>query len=450
RVVIIGGGFGGIAAAKRLKRAAVDVTLIDRTNHQLFQPLLYQVATGALSSGQCAAPIRGILKRQHNASVVMAEVTGIDVDRREVVLDRGERLNYDHLIVACGGQTSYFGHDDWQDASYPLKTLADAVSLRNRIFGAFEEAERAPAPASRHGWLTFVVVGGGPTGVEVSGQLAVLVRHALKREFSRIDPRATRVILLDAGQRVVPTFSQSTSAKAAKALDQLGVHIREGARVVAVEADGVTVKVGDDTERLAARTVIWAAGVRTAAIAGIVASATGAATDGAGRVEVNSDLTLPGHREISVIGDAASLAGEDGRPLPGLATTAIQQAQHVADAIRHGQPDAAAPFQYFDKGALAVIGRGRAVGEVRGHKLSGLLAFLMYLGIHLYYLGGVGGRRLTVLATWISTGFGALQSQVIDRELQTIERASETAAPRLTGLDGSTGEVAPARSIGHS
>ena len=421
RVVIVGGGFGGMAAAKHLKRADVDVTVVDRTNHHLFQPLIYQMAAGALSSGEVAAPIRGMLKRQKNATALMAEVTDVDVERRQVVLDRGERLDYDSLIMACGGETSYFGHDEWSEVSCALKTLPDAVQLRHRIFGAFEEAERTEDPAARQEWLTFVVVGGGPTGVEISGQLAILARQAMKRDFRRIDPRAARVILLDAGDRVVPAFSEPTSAKAAKELGSLGITVREHALVTDIDSRGVTVKIGDRTERIASRTVVWAAGVRTAGVAKILARAAGASTDRGGHVEVNPDLTLPGHPEISVIGDAAKVAGPDGKPLPGLATTAIQQARHVAEAIRQGQPGASKPFKYFDKGALAVVGRGRAVCEVRGRRLSGPIAFLMYLTVHLFYLGGVGGRRITVVSTWISAGFGARQNQVIEAELQSVE-----------------------------
>ncbi len=422
RVVIVGGGFGGMEAAKKLKRADVDVTVVDRTNHQLFQPLIYQMAAGALSSGEVAAPIRGMLKRQENATVLMAAVTDVDVERRQVVTDRGERLGYDSLIMACGGETSYFGHDEWSRVSCALKTLDDAAQLRCRIFGAFEEAERTDDPAARQEWLTFVVVGGGPTGVEISGQLAILARLAMKRQFRRIDTRAARVILLDAGDRVVPAFSEPTSAKAAKELASLGITVREHALVTGIDPGGVTVKVGDKTERIASRTVVWAAGVRTAGVAGVLARAAGASTDRAGRIEVNPDLTLPGHPEISVIGDAAKLDGPDGKPLPGLATTAIQQARHVAAAIGEGQPGASKPFRYFDKGALAVVGRGRAVCEVRGRRLSGLIAFLMYLTVHLFYLGGVGGRRITVVATWISAGFGARQNQVIEVDLPSSER----------------------------
>jgi len=429
RVVIVGGGFGGMEAARKLKRAHVNVTVVDRHNHLLFQPLIYQVAAGALSSGEVAAPIRHMLKRQPNTTVLMDAVTDIDVKQRQVMLERGERLAYDSLIVACGGETSYFGHDDWQKVTCGLKTLADAVELRDRIFGAFEEAERTSEPAVRDEWLTFVVVGGGPTGVEISGQLAILSRHTMKRDFRRIDPRAARVILLDAGERVVAAFTEPTSAKAAKQLGELGVTVREHAMVTDIDARGVTVKIGEKTERIATRTVVWAAGVRTAGIAEVIARAAGASTDRAGHVDVNPDLTLPGHPEISVIGDAAKLAGPDGKPLPGLATVAIQQARHVAEAIRDGEPGASKPFKYFDKGALAVVGRGKAVCEVRGHRLSGLVAFLMYVGVHLFYLGGVGGRRISVGIKALGSLFGARESRVMEGELETVERPVAAEAP---------------------
>ena len=421
RVVIIGGGFGGMEAARKLKNANVEVTVLDRHNHLLFQPLIYQVAAGALFSGQVAAPQRHMLKRQPNATVLMATATGVDVERRHVLLDRGDRLEYDSLIVACGGETSYFGHDEWRDVTCGLKTLADAVDLRNRIFGAFEQAERAADPPARDEWLTFVVVGGGPTGVEISGQLAILAQ-TMKRDFRRIDPRAARVILLDAGERVVAAFSEQTSARAAKDLGELGVDVREHAMVTNIDARGVDVKIGEKTERITSRTVVWAAGVRTTGIADAVAGAAGAATDRAGHVEVNPDLRLPGHPEISVIGDAAKLAGADGRPLPGLATVAIQQARHVAQGIRSGEPGASKPFKYFDKGALAVVGRGKAVCEVRGHRLSGLPAFLMYAGVHLFYLGGVGGRRVSAGVTAIGSLFGAREGRVMEGDLESVER----------------------------
>jgi NADH dehydrogenase len=425
-VVIIGGGFGGLAAAHELRRANADVTLIDRMNHQLFQPLLYQVAGGGLAEGDCASSIRAQLRRQDNATVVMAEVTDLDVETRRVTLDRGEQLDYDSLIVACGAETSYFGHDEWRDASFDLKTLADAVALRDRIFGAFEEAERATDPTSRDEWLTFAIVGGGPTGVEVAGQLAILSRHAMKRQFRRIDPSAVRVILLDAGERVVPAFSEKLSAKAARELASLGVTVRESSRVTSIEADGVTIEGAEGEERIAAKTVIWAAGVHAAELTEVLARATGASTDKGGRIEINPDLTVPGHPEISAIGDMASLAGPNGRPLPGLATVAIQQARHASRGIRNGGAGASTPFRYFDKGALAVVGRGKAVCELRGLELSGLPAFLTYLSVHLYYLGGVPGRRMKVLNAWATAGFGVRQHRVIEGELPRRRETADT------------------------
>lgn len=417
RIVIVGGGFGGLAAAQSVTRANVDVTLVDRMNHHLFQPLLYQVAAGGLSAGECATPIRAMLRRRDNVRVKMAEATELDADQRRLTLDRGERIGYDSLIVACGGEESHPGHDDWREAACGLKTLTDALALRERIFAAFEEAERAPDGAAQEPWLTFVIVGGGPTGVEIAGQLAVLARHHMNREFARIDPRAARVVLLDAGDRVLAAFSSSLSAKAGRELRELGVDVREGARVTAIDADGVSFQLDGAQNRIAARTVIWGAGIRAAGFAAVIAQATGAPRDRAGRLQVGEDLALPGHPEISVIGDAAVLAGAKGRPLPGLATVAIQQARHVARGIRSGAPGATAPFRYIDKGALAVVGRGRAVGEIRGLKLSGRLAFLAYVGVHLRYLGGVPGRRLNVMAAWASAGFGGQRSRVIEREL---------------------------------
>jgi len=428
RVVIIGGGFGGFEAAHRLRKADVDVIVVDRRNHHLFQPLIYGVAAGSLSAGDVAAPVRWMLRHQSNATVLMATATDIDVGQRQVKLDRGESLDYDSLILACGGTTSYFGHDEWQKVTCALKTLEDAVGLRNRIFGAFEEAERAPDPRTRDEWLTFVVVGGGPTGVEISGQLAILARHALKRDFRRIDPRSARVILLDAGERVVAAFSEATSARAARQLADLGVTVREHAMVTDIDARGVTIKVGEETEHIPSRTVVWAAGVRTAPIAETLARATGADTDRAGRIQVNPDLTLPGHPEISVIGDAASLAGPGGKPLPGLATVAIQQARHVAAGIRHGEPGASTPFKYFDKGALAVVGRGKAVCEVRGRRIYGVPAFAMYASVHLFYLGGVGGRRITVLTKGVGAMIGAREGRVMEGELASVERTPVSAA----------------------
>jgi NADH dehydrogenase len=416
RVVIVGGGFGGLAAARKLRGADVDVTLIDRLNHHLFQPLLYQTAAGGLSSSDCASPIRPALKRGANITVLMAEAIDLDPERWQLVLDRGEHLEYDSLIVACGARTSYFGRDEWADVSFGVKTLADAVALRERFFGAFEEAERSDDQTARNEWLTFVVVGGGPTGVEVAGQLAITAK-TMKGDFRRVEPQRARVILLDAGDRLVAAFSEKLSAKVARYLDDLGVIVREGARATAINERGVTIEVGEASERIDSRTVIWAAGVQAVPFTEVIARATGAETDRGGRIRVGANLSVPGHPEISVIGDVACLEGPDGRPLPGLATVAIQQARHVAKAIRAGQPGASTPFRYLDKGALAVVGHGKAICEVRGVQLSGHLAFLMYLTVHLYYLGGAPGRRLEVLIKWIGARFGERQSALIEGEL---------------------------------
>jgi NADH dehydrogenase len=400
----------------------VEVTLVDRMHHHLFQPLLYQVAGGGLAAGECASPIRTALRRNKNTTVLMAEASGLDVERRQVILDDGERLDYDSLIVACGAQTSYFGKDEWKDVSCGLKTLADALDMRNRIYGAFEEAERASDPVEQRKWLTFVVIGGGPTGVELAGELAILAKHGMKRGFRRIDPHEARVILLDAGERLTAAFSERLSGKVAKEISSLGVTVREGARVTAIDRHGVTVSVDGAEERIESKTVIWAAGVQAVPFAATLARATGASCDRAGRVQIEPDLTIPGHPEISAVGDTTLLAAPEGKPFPGLATVAIQQARHVAKAIREGSPGAKTPFRYFDKGALAVVGRGKAVCEIRGHELSGRLAFFTYLTVHMYYLGGVRGDRLKVLIDWISARLGNPQNQVIDGRLANIER----------------------------
>jgi NADH:ubiquinone reductase (H+-translocating) len=346
-----------------------------------------------------------------------------------VILDASEPLDYDSLVVACGAETSYFGHDEWAKVSFGLKTLGDAVALRDRIVSAFEEAERTSDPAARQELMTFVIVGGGPTGVEIAGQLAILTRHTLRRDFRRIDTADARVILVDAGERVVPAFSERLSAKAAKALGELGVIVREGAQATAIDKRGLSVKVGGAEQRIASRTVVWAAGVRAAGLTRILARATGANTDRGGRIEVNDDCTVPRHPEISAIGDMAAHPGPGGKPLPGLATAAIQQAHHVARAIRRGDPGPSTPFRYLDKGALAVIGRGKAVCEIRGLELSGRPAFLTYLGVHLAYLSGVHGRRLGVLNAWAAARFGTRGNWVLEGGAPPADRAPSAATP---------------------
>ena len=421
RVVIVGGGFGGLTAATELGKADVDVTLVDRHSHHLFQPLLYQLACGGLSPAECASPIRAAIRRKDNVNVLMATVVGLDAERREVLLDRDERLPYDSLIVACGAETSYFGKDEWREHSYGLKTLADTVALRNRIYSAFEEAERAPNAAERERWLTFVVVGGGPTGVELAGELAIITRHTMKGYYTHCEPRHAKVILLDAGPRLVAAFNERLSGKVSGYLDELGVTVHQGARVSGIDDYGVSFELDGEQQRIDTPTVVWGAGVQAASLTGAVSVATGVERDRAGRLPVGEDLALAGHPEISVIGDASQAPGPDGHPMPGLATVAIQEARHVARGIRRGAPGAQGPFRYFDKGALAVVGRGKAICEIRGHELWGRPAFFTYLTVHMYYLTGVGGgHRLKVLIDWINTRFGDPQDQVIDRELDSI------------------------------
>jgi NADH:ubiquinone reductase (H+-translocating) len=421
RVVIVGGGFGGLAAARELGKADVEVTLVDRHSHHLFQPLLYQLACGGLSPSECATPIRAAVRRHENVTVLMGNAVGLDAERRELLLDRDQRLPYDSLIVACGAETSYFGNDAWCDHCAGLKTLEDTVSLRNRIYSAFEEAERAPNDAERRRWLTFVVVGGGPTGVELAGELSIIARHTMKGYYRRMRPSEANVILLDAGPRLVAAFSEHLSGKVAGYLDELGVTVQQGARVSAIDDYGVSFELDGSQQRIDSPTVVWGAGVQAAGFTAAVAAATGVERDRAGHLPVGEALALAGHPEISVIGDAGSLVGKEGRPLPGLATVAIQQARHVARGIRRGRPGAEGAFRYLDKGALAVVGRGKAICEIRGHELWGRPAFFTYLTVHMYYLTGVGGgHRLKVLIDWINTRFGDPQDQVIDGELDSI------------------------------
>ncbi|MCA9116272.1 MAG: NAD(P)/FAD-dependent oxidoreductase [Planctomycetaceae bacterium] len=399
QVVIIGGGFGGLHAARALKRAPVDVTLIDRRNHHLFQPLLYQVATGGLSPANIASPLRGILHRQQNCRILLAEATGFDPAAKRLLLADGE-IAYDTLIVAAGARSTWFGHDDWQDDAPGLKSLPDAVKLRERILRAFEMAERETNPDSRRQWLTFVVVGGGPTGVEMAGALSELARHTLRHDFHRIDPTEARIILVDAEPRVLGGFPEKLSASAARSLERLGVVVRTQTLADEIHADRVVLRSGEDRETIATRTVVWAAGVQAVPLGRKLAEATGAETDRGGRVIVQPDLTLPGHPDILVLGDLANCTGADGRPLPGLAPVAIQQGRYAARLIINRLKGRETPaFQYRDLGAMATIGRRSAVATFRGWSIQGFAAWLAWLFIHLMQLVGFE-NRLLVLLQW--------------------------------------------------
>jgi NADH:ubiquinone reductase (H+-translocating) len=397
-IVIVGGGFGGLSVAKALKRAPLRVSLIDRSNHHLFQPLLYQVATALLSPAHIASPIRALLRRQRNASVLLAELKWIDIDRRCVIAQSTDcirRIPYDFLVLATGVHQSYFGHNEFEPFAPGLKSLADAVVLRNRILQAFEIAEAEEDRATPEGLLTFVLVGAGPTGVEMAGAIATLVRNTLSSEFRRIDPRSARIVIVDRDRRILPTFSEDLSRAAHERLTRIGVEIRLGRAVDVVDERGVVV----GGERIPSRTVIWTAGVEPSPVGRWL----GVATDRTGRVRIQKDLTVPGHPEIFVIGDLASL-DQDGKPLPGVAQVAMQQGRFVARVIQRrlaSRPDPPA-FRYFDKGSMAVVGRNFAILENRRMKLSGLLAFFAWAGVHLEFLAH-SSLRLTVFVQWVWT-----------------------------------------------
>jgi NADH:quinone reductase (non-electrogenic) len=390
RVVIVGGGFGGLLAARGLRDAEEEVTLVDRQNFFLFQPLAYQVATGSLSSVEVAIPLRQALRRQANTHVVLGEVTGFDLDARKVRvahLPNGAEteLPYDVLAVAGGSRYSYFGHDDWAPHAPELKTLDGALDLRDRILLAFESAEVETDDAARRAWLTFVVVGAGPTGVEMAGQIAELARDVLPKEYRHVDTRRARVLLVEAGAEILPAFGGRLSVSAERQLRSLGVEPMLHSTVTAIDADGVELASG---ERIAARTKVWAAGVAASPLAAMLGE-----TDRAGRVVVEPDLTLPGHPEVFAFGDMVSVRGQE---LHGVAPVAMQQGRHVARSIREGTRT---PFAYNDKGELATIGRARAVGTVKGVPLTGFVAWAMWLAIHIVYLVGFQ-NRLLVLTRW--------------------------------------------------
>ena len=405
-MVVIGGGFGGLQAALQLAKLPVDVTLIDRRNFHLFQPLAYQVATGALSPGEIAYPLRRIFRRRRNVRVLLAEVTDVDLENRlvhvEPVIDeaRAETVPYDILIASGGSEYNYFGHDEWREAAAELKTLEGALAIRSEILAAFEAAELEEDPERRRSLLTFVVVGAGPTGVEMAGQIAEIARD-LRGDFRTFDSGRARIMLVEAADRVLGAFPPSLSAKAARSLEDLGVTPQFDRMVIDLDATGVTTQAHDGTtEHTDAHTVVWAAGVMAARLAGVLARHAGAELDRSGRVAVNADLTLPGHPEVFALGDMVTLRRPDGSlaALPGLAPVAIQQGRHVARAVADrlaGHPPR--PFRYHDKGNLATIGRAKAVADVRGLRLSGFVAWVTWLVVHLWYLIGFENRLLVVI-----------------------------------------------------
>jgi NADH dehydrogenase len=404
RVVVVGGGFGGLQAVHTLRRVPVEVTLVDRRNFHLFQPLTYQVATGALSPGEIAYPLRSIFKRNRNVHVLLAEVSGFDLDARRVLLDGVDglpappSLEYDTLIVAGGSRYSYFGHDDWRATAAEVKSLESALIVRSRLLSAFEAAEEESDAEERAVWLTFVVVGGGPTGVEMAGQIGELARDTVRKEFRAVDPRSARILLVEAADRVLTTFPPSLSAKAARSLERIGVTVLTGRAVVGIDDEGVTIGGdGAEPERIATRNVVWAAGVTASSLAARLAELTGAELDRAGRVTVEADLTLPGHREVFAVGDMVRLSDT---VFPGVAPVAMQQGRYAAGVVRDRlRARETGPFHYRDKGNLATIGRAAAVADIKGLKLSGFLAWVTWLVVHLWYLVGFQ-NRLLVIVRW--------------------------------------------------
>jgi NADH dehydrogenase len=420
RVVVIGGGFGGLQVVRGLRRAPVAVTLVDRQNYTLFQPLAYQVATGALSAAEIAAPLRAILRRQANASVVLAEVRRLDLARRTVFLERlpndqpAAELEYDTLVVATGAHYSYFGHPEWREHAPELKSLAGALDIRSRILTAFEAAEVEQDVEQRQSWLTFVVVGAGPTGVEMAGQIAELARETLRRDFRSADPRTARILLVEAGERVLSGFPDVLSRKAARSLERLGVTPLTQHAVVDVSAASVTIKdSAGNVQALPARTIVWAAGVAASDLANTLAQASGGEVDRAGRLTVGPDLALIGHPEVMALGDMVRVRSVDGAiaSLPGVAPVAIQQGRYAARLIRRRLGNSTTePFRYHDKGNLATIGRSRAVADIRGVRIAGFPAWVTWLTVHLFYLIGFQNRLLVLLrwtASYVTRGRGA-------------------------------------------
>jgi NADH:ubiquinone reductase (H+-translocating) len=425
RVLILGGGFAGLNAAQKLKRAPAEVTLIDRRNFHLFQPLLYQVATGSLSPGEIAAPLRGVLSRQKNAQVLLGEAVDIDPDAKRVILRDGADFSYDSLIVASGSQTSYYGNDAWREWAPSLKSVEEATAIRHKILYAFEWAERAATEAEARAWLTFVIVGAGATGLELAGALAEIATETLKHDFRRINPTEARIIMVEGGNRVLTAYPEDLSAKAEELVKRLGVEIMKGVTVTDIDAAGVTYKHGEAAQRLAAKTVLWAGGVTITEFGRKLGERTKSETDRSGRIKVNPDLTLPNYPNIFITGDLALAVGENGKPLPGVAQVAIQGGAYAAKAIRarlQGNKTPP-PFRYFDKGDMAVIGRASAVANIFGFHVSGLPAWLIWLFIHLMYIVEFQ-NRVIVFIQW---GF---QYLTFSRGARLITGTAETDADR--------------------
>jgi NADH dehydrogenase len=401
RIVILGGGFGGLAAAQKLKRAPVEITLIDRRNFHLFQPLLYQVATGSLSPGEIAAPLRGVLSKQKNARVLLGEAVDVDVVAKRVILRDGAAFEYDSLIVATGAQSSYYGHGSWREWAPSLKSVEEATIIRHKILYAFERAEMSATPEDAHSWLTFVIVGAGATGLELAGALAEIAQETLRHDFRKINPQDARIILIEGAARVLGAFPEDLSAKAEKLVTRLGVEVIKSVMVTNIDANGVTIKRGDAAENLKAKTVLWAGGVASTPFGVKLAERTKAETDRSGRIKVNPDLTVPNFPEMFILGDLAHAADEKGNPLPGVAQVAIQGGAYAAKVIRAriGGKMQPAAFHYLNKGEMAVIGRAAAVANICGIHVSGLLAWLMWLFIHLIYIVEFQSRVL-VFVQW--------------------------------------------------
>lgn len=399
QVVIIGGGFGGLYTAKALRRAPVNVTLVDKRNFHLFQPLLYQVATGTLSPADISSPLRSILSRSQNTKVLMGEVIDIDPEARNVIL-HNEEITYDSLIIATGVSHHYFGNDHWETVAPGLKTVEDALEMRRRIFVAFEAAEKETDPEKRRAWLTFIVVGGGPTGVELAGAIAELAYSTLKQDFRNINTADTQILLLEGLERILPPYAPELSTKAEAALQRLGVTVQTKTMVTQVAEDVVTTKQGARVVQIPARTILWAAGVKASLMGEVLAKRTGAQLDRAGRVVVEPDLTLPGHPNIFVVGDLANFSHQNGKPLPGVAPVAMQEGQYVATLLQQRLKGNNSPsFCYVDRGSLAVIGRNAAVVDLGFIKFSGLLAWLTWVFVHIYYLIEFDSK-LVVLIQW--------------------------------------------------